>query len=44
MNGGVRGSGPALELAVQDLAGVRVAVDLSVDRVELCSALALGGR
>ena len=34
---------PQLELAVQDAAGVRIAVGLDVDRVELCSALALGG-
>lgn len=34
---------PAVELAVQDVTGVRVAVDLGVDRVELCSALGLGG-
>ena len=37
------GTAPALELAVQDVAGVRVAVHLGVERVELCSALALGG-
>ncbi|MDR6862004.1 copper homeostasis protein CutC [Phycicoccus sp. 3266] len=37
------GTVPALELAVQDVAGVRVAVRLRVERVELCSALALGG-
>ena len=37
------GTVPALELAVQDVAGVRVAVRLGVERVELCSALALGG-
>lgn len=40
---GLRGHPLALELAVQDVAGVRVAVDLGVDRVELCAALALGG-
>lgn len=34
---------PAVELAVQDVTGVRVAVALGVDRVELCSALGLGG-
>ena len=34
---------PALELAVQDVAGVRVAAALGLERVELCSALALGG-
>jgi len=33
----------ALELAVQDAAGIRVAADLGVDRIELCSALSLGG-
>ncbi|GAB3435600.1 copper homeostasis protein CutC [Phycicoccus ginsengisoli] len=40
---GLRGRPAALELAVQDVAGVRVAVDLGLDRVELCVALALGG-
>lgn len=34
---------PAVELAVQDVTGVRVAVALGVDRVELCSALGVGG-
>jgi len=33
----------ALELAVQDAAGICVAADLGVDRIELCCALALGG-
>lgn len=33
----------ALELAVSDLAGVRVALDLGMDRVEVCSALEVGG-
>lgn len=33
----------ALELAVQDAAGIRVAAELGVDRIELCSALSLGG-
>ena len=33
----------AFELAVQDVAGVRVAQALGVDRMELCTALALGG-
>lgn len=36
-------SGPAIELAVQDAAGVRVAAEVGADRVELCSALDLGG-
>ncbi|MFV9423917.1 copper homeostasis protein CutC [Microbacterium sp. S1037] len=31
------------ELAVQDAAGIRVAAELGVDRIELCSALSLGG-
>ncbi|ROS27922.1 copper homeostasis protein CutC [Cellulomonas sp. PhB150] len=33
----------ALELAVTDLAGLRVALDLGMDRVELCGALEVGG-
>lgn len=33
----------AVELAVQDVAGVRIAQAVGVDRVELCTALALGG-
>jgi copper homeostasis protein len=33
----------AFELAVQDAAGIRVAAELGVDRMELCSALSLGG-
>lgn len=33
----------AFELAVQDVAGVQVAQALGVDRVELCTGLALGG-
>ncbi|MFF1877459.1 copper homeostasis protein CutC [Leifsonia sp. NPDC058230] len=33
----------AVEIAVQDPAGVRVALDASVDRIELCSALSTGG-
>ena len=32
-----------LELAVQDAAGVRVAAAVGVDRLELCTALAVGG-
>jgi len=32
-----------LEIAVQDVAGARIASDAGVDRVELCSALSLGG-
>src|SRR5690242_13232134 len=33
----------AFELAVQDAHGVAVAARLAVDRIELCSALPLGG-
>jgi len=33
----------AVELAVTDLAGVRVALDLGMDRVEVCGALEVGG-
>lgn len=33
----------ALELAVQDLAGYRVAADVRADRIELCAALAATG-
>ncbi len=33
----------AVELAVQDAAGARIARSLGADRVELCSALSLGG-
>lgn len=33
----------AVEIAVQDLAGVRVALDAGADRVELCGALETGG-
>lgn len=32
-----------LEIAVQDVAGTTIAADAGADRVELCSALALGG-
>lgn len=32
-----------LEIAVQDVAGITIAAEAGVDRVELCSALALGG-
>jgi copper homeostasis protein len=32
-----------VEIAVQDPAGVRIALDAGVDRIELCSALATGG-
>jgi copper homeostasis protein len=32
-----------LEIAVQDPAGVRIALDAGADRIELCSALATGG-
>ena len=35
--------GIAVEIAVQDLAGVRVALAEGADRVELCSALGMGG-
>lgn len=34
---------PAIEIAVQDLEGVRIALDCGADRVELCSALGVGG-
>src|SRR5690625_4315163 len=34
---------PAIELAIQDVAGAHVARDMGVDRVELCTGLALGG-
>lgn len=33
----------AVEIAVQDAAGAKVARELDADRIELCSALALGG-
>ncbi|GAA1443057.1 copper homeostasis protein CutC [Leifsonia poae] len=33
----------AVEIAVQDRAGVRVALDADADRIELCSALGMGG-
>lgn len=33
----------AVEIAVQDRAGVRVALDAGADRIELCSALGVGG-
>ncbi len=33
----------AVEIAVQDRSGVRVALEAGADRVELCSALGLGG-
>ncbi|WP_277051027.1 copper homeostasis protein CutC [Ruania albidiflava] len=33
----------AVELAVQDVAGVRIAQAVGVDRLELCTALSLGG-
>lgn len=33
----------AVEIAVQDRAGVRIALDADADRVELCSALGMGG-
>ncbi|MDR6970139.1 copper homeostasis protein CutC [Leifsonia shinshuensis] len=35
--------GIAVEIAVQDIAGVRVALAEGADRVELCTALAMGG-
>ncbi|GAA2061510.1 copper homeostasis protein CutC [Leifsonia soli] len=35
--------GIAVEIAVQDIAGVRVALAEGADRVELCSALGMGG-
>lgn len=34
---------PAVEIAVQDLPGVRIALAEGADRIELCSALGLGG-
>jgi copper homeostasis protein len=34
---------PEIEIAVQDLDGVRIALDEGADRVELCSALGVGG-
>lgn len=33
----------AFEMAVQDAAGIAVAAELGVDRIELCAALSLGG-
>ncbi len=33
----------AVEIAVQDPAGVRIALDAEADRIELCSALSVGG-
>jgi copper homeostasis protein len=33
----------AVEIAVQDIAGVRIALAAGADRVELCSALGMGG-
>ncbi|WP_431280298.1 copper homeostasis protein CutC [Leifsonia poae] len=33
----------AIEIAVQDPAGVRIALDAGVDRIELCAALSTGG-
>ncbi|WP_268236938.1 copper homeostasis protein CutC [Agromyces bauzanensis] len=32
-----------VEIAVQDVAGVRIALEAGAARVELCQALALGG-
>src|SRR5690625_1730875 len=40
---GMGGMVTAVELAVQDVAGVRVARAVEVDRIELCTGLALGG-
>src|SRR5690625_579459 len=40
---GMGGMVTAVELAVQDVAGVRVAQAVGVDRIELCTGLALGG-
>ncbi|MFF2051391.1 copper homeostasis protein CutC [Leifsonia sp. NPDC058194] len=34
---------PAVEIAVQDLPGIRIALAEGADRIELCSALGLGG-
>lgn len=34
---------PAVEIAVQDAAGARVALDAGADRLELCQALEIGG-
>lgn len=36
-------TGLAVEIAVQDPAGVRIALEAGADRVELCSALGVGG-
>ncbi|GAB3802519.1 copper homeostasis protein CutC [Humibacter antri] len=38
-----RTGAPEIEIAVQDLEGVRIALDEGADRVELCSALGVGG-
>jgi copper homeostasis protein len=35
--------GPAVEIAVQDAAGARAALDAGADRLELCQALETGG-
>ena len=34
---------PAVEIAVQDVDGLRLAISGGADRVELCSALGVGG-
>ncbi len=36
-------AGLAVEIAVQDPAGVRIALEAGADRIELCSALGVGG-
>jgi copper homeostasis protein len=39
----MRVGGPAVEIAVQDAAGARAALDAGADRLELCQALETGG-
>src|SRR5699024_7043008 len=41
--GSMGGMVTAVELAVQDVAGVRIAQAVGVDRIELCTGLSLGG-